>query len=398
MGMKIVIIGSSFAGLTAALELKERLGHAHDVAVISKSDRFVFLPSLVWLPFGLRKLEDISFPLVPLFRRKEIEFHNAPVVRIDLGARKVFTPRSEHAYDYLVVATGPALDYGAVPGLGPKTGFTQSVYSPEDAETAATAFKRFLQAPGPVVVGAVQGASFFGPAYEFLFNMSHQLRKRGLADKAPLAFLTAEPYLGHFGMGGLGGIPQFAEQQMQKLGVTVETKAAFREILPDVLHLANGHSFPFAYAMLTPPFLGIEALRARPEIATPEGFVRVNDYYHTQAHPEVFAAGIAVAVEPRTKTPVPIGAPKSGYMSEQMARTVAHNIAASIHGEEMITLPPESIDARYVLDAGNTGVVVTADHYLEPYGSGAFLPGPEAHWAKIAFEKYFLATRRRGRV
>jgi hypothetical protein len=25
-------------------------------------------------------------------------------------------------------------------------------------------------------------------------------------------------------------------------------------------------------------------------------------------------------------------------------------------------------------------------------------PGPEAHWAKLAFEKYFLATHKRGHV
>jgi sulfide:quinone oxidoreductase len=396
--MRIIVIGSNFAGLTAALALKEQLGAEHAVTVISKSDHFVFLPSLVWLPFGLRKYEDISFPLVPLFRKKGIEFHNAPVTRIDLKARKVVTPRSEHAYDFLVIATGPTLDYDAVPGLGPKTGFTQSIYSLDGAEAAATAFKQFVEAPGPVVVGAVQGASFFGPAYEFLFNLAHQLEKRGLVDKAPLTFLTAEPRLGHFGMGGIRGIPEFVERRMEKLGVTVETNARFKEILPDVIHLENGHSYPFDYAMLAPPFLGIEAVRACSEITTPEGFVEVNDYYQTYAYPEVFAAGVAVAVTPATKTPVPTGAPKSGYMSETMARAVAFNIAASIHGETLLAFPPEAIDAKYVLDAGNTGVIVGAEHYLEARGGGVFLPGPEAHWAKIAFEKYFLARRSRGHV
>jgi sulfide:quinone oxidoreductase len=112
MAMRIVIIGSNIAGMTAAIELKERLGDEHRVVVISQTDQFLFTPSLIWVPFGLRDHKDVTFPLVPVYRKKGIEFHDAPVTRIDLAGRKVFTPISEHAYDYLVIATGPKLDAG----------------------------------------------------------------------------------------------------------------------------------------------------------------------------------------------------------------------------------------------------------------------------------------------
>ena len=398
MAMRIVIIGSNIAGMTAAIELKERLGDEHRVVVISQTDQFLFTPSLIWVPFGLRDHKDVTFPLVPVYRKKGIEFHDAPVTRIDLAGRKVFTPISEHAYDYLVIATGPKLDYAAVPGLGPRDGFTQSIFSLEDAERARTAFERFLERPGPVVVGAVQGASGFGLTYEFAFNMAHQLRKHGVEREAPLTFVTPEPYVAHFGIGGFGDATKVAERLMRKLGIRVATNAAVREILPDIIHLEDGRSFPFAYAMLAPPFLGVDAVRACAGIVNSGGFVEVNDYYQTAAYPEVFAAGIAVAVAPPDETPVPCGVPTMGYLSEQMAKVAAHNVVASIGGEQMVALPPAAIDAKDVLDAGNTGIVMTADHLIEPRDHAWLIPGPEAHWAKLAFEKYFLATHRHGHV
>jgi sulfide:quinone oxidoreductase len=85
-------------------------------------------------------------------------------------------------------------------------------------------------------------------------------------------------------------------------------------------------------------------------------------------------------------------------MSEEMGRIVAHNIAADIRGELLIALPPAAIDAKCVLDAGDTGVIMSADRMLAPRKHAWLIPGPEAHWAKLAFEKYFLATRRRGRA
>ncbi|MHB1042527.1 MAG: hypothetical protein ACYC0Q_06790 [Eubacteriales bacterium] len=40
---RIVIVGGSFGGLTAALQLKQKLRGKHKVTVISDYDRFAFL-------------------------------------------------------------------------------------------------------------------------------------------------------------------------------------------------------------------------------------------------------------------------------------------------------------------------------------------------------------------
>jgi sulfide:quinone oxidoreductase len=395
---RIVVIGGSFAGMTAAIEMKQKLGDSHEVVVISKAKDFLFMPSLIWVPFGKRTRADITFPLEPVFERKGVAFRNAEVSQIELDARVVEDKSGKRiGYDYLVIATGPKLDYAAVPGLGP-TGHTQSIFTWDDADRARDAFERFVADPGPVVVGGVQGASCFGAAYEFLFNMSYELKKRGLASRAPLTYVTAEPFLAHFGIGGFGNGTKLTEMFFRHSNIDGVTNAMVREFTKDEVHLEDGRRVPFKYAMFAPRFVGVDPVRALTEITNAGGFVKVGPEYHTEAYPEVYAAGVAVAVDPPQKTPVPCGVPKTGYLSEEMARVVAHNIVASIRGERLIGLSPGSIDAKCVLDAGNNGIIMTSDHFLEPREHAWLIPGPEAHWAKLAFERYFLATHKRGQV
>ncbi len=62
---KVLVLGGNFGGLTAALAVQHELHGDVDVRVVSASDRFLFNPSLIWLPFGTRAAGDITFPLAP---------------------------------------------------------------------------------------------------------------------------------------------------------------------------------------------------------------------------------------------------------------------------------------------------------------------------------------------
>lgn len=395
---RIVIVGSNFAGFTAAMELVKRLDGRHEIAVISRSDKFVFIPSLIWVPFSKRKEEDISFPLAPIYKKKGIRFIHAEALRFDLDQHVVETTEKPQSYDYLLIATGPKPDYNMIPGLGPEHGYTKSICTLEHAEDTARAWKQLLSDPGPVVIGATQGASCFGAAYEFLFNVRHQLAKNGLEKSCPITFVTAEPFLGHFGIGGFGKARNMVEGLFKKLGIKAIKNAVIERVEPDTIHLGDGQKLPFRFAMLIPRFLGVDAVRNSPGLGNAAGFIEVDDAYRIPAHPEVYAAGVAIAVRPPEPTPVPIGVPKTGYTSEEMARVAAHNIAAVIEGGPEIKLPFSAMDAKCILDAGSTGIIMLSDRILAPRKHQWLIPGPEAHWAKVAFEKYFLATRRRGRV
>jgi sulfide:quinone oxidoreductase len=403
---RVIVVGSSFAGLTGALELRKRLHERHEVVVLDPRNHFTFIPSLIWLPFGTRDAGEITFPLAPLYRRKGIRFINEAAARIDTDAHVVTTSGGDElAYDRLLIATGPRLAFEKIRGLGPEDGFTQSVCNLDHALLAKDAWERFLENPGPVVVGTAQGGSCFGASYEFLFNVHHRIEKAGLADLAPVTFVSAEPYLGHFGLGGVGDSAAKVTGFLDRLGIEGLPNAVITEVRDGEIELDGGRVLPFAYSMIVPPFTGVDAVRDAGELANPMGFVPVDDEFRHPHLPDVYAAGVATAIAPPEPTPVPAGVPKTGQMSETMAKVAAQNIAADIEGAKRRSLPLADLSAICVLDAGNNGIVFKADHVLahgqyadghEP--SAHVMAGPQAHWAKLAFERYFLASRKRGIV
>jgi sulfide:quinone oxidoreductase len=404
---RIVIVGGSFAGYTAALKLAHHLGVGTrspkaEITVISNTDVFTFIPSLIWVPFGLRTREQITFPLRPPLEKAGVTLVEESASRFDLEAKEVITERGKFPYDYLVVGTGPKVFFDAVAGLGPTrngtVGYTHSICTFDHAEDARNAWEDFLKNPGPVVIGAVQGAACFGAAYEFVLNLAYQVKKHGLKDRVPITYISSEPYLGHFGIGNFGSAKKLTEMFFEKLGIEWRVNQVVDHIEKKEIVLADGNRLPFEFSMLIPPFRGVDAITKSPGLGNAAGFIEVEDTYRHKLDPKVFAAGVAVAVAPPAQTQVPCGVPKTGYLTEEMAKTAAHNIAADILGEPEVQLPFGSIDAKCILDAGNTGVIMTADHILEPREHAWLIPGPEAHWAKLAFETYFLATHRRGYV
>jgi sulfide:quinone oxidoreductase len=403
---RTIVLGSSFAGLTAALELRKQLDDPHEIVVLDPRDHFTFIPSLIWLPFGTRDADDVTFPLAPLYDRKGIGFVNEAASAIDVEAHTVTTASGQSLdYDKLLVATGPRLAFERIPGLGPEGGHTQSVCNLEHAQLAREAWERFLENPGPVVVGTAQGGSCFGASYEFLFNLNHRIAKAGLSDVAPVTFITAEPFLGHFGLGGVGDSAAQVTKFLDRLGIEGIPNAVIREVREGEIELESGRVLPFAYSMIVPPFSGVDAVRDSAGLANPMGFVPIDDRFRHPDHPDVYAAGVATAIAPPEPTPVPAGVPKTGQMSETMAKVAAHNIAADVKGGSHRELGLADLSAICVLDAGNNGIIFKADHVLAhgQYANGhephaRVMAGPQAHWAKLAFERYFLASRKRGMV
>ncbi len=418
----VVILGGSFAGLTAAYELKRELRDRVRVTVIDKSEQFVFIPSLIWMPFGWRTPEQISFPLRKSLERKGAEFRLALARKIDPAKQEVeITPvdapeKTETLhYDYLLVATGPHVQFEAVPGVGPHGGFTESICNVDHALRAGKAWKEFLKNPGPVIVGATQGSACYGAAYEFVFNLEYALRRAGVRDKVPVTYVTSEPFPGHFGIGGLKHAQAMTEWFFRHVKIDWAINSVVDKVTPGEVHFRAGqlHSatdeksvvdlagktLPFKYAMLIPPFLGVEVVRSS-GLANERGFIVTNDNMQHPTHPTVFAAGVAVAVAPPAPCEAGCSVPKTGYISEVMAHTAAKNIAALIEAKPMTPKPQADIDGKCILDAGNQGIILYTDRIYAPKRRKwqTLIPGPWAHWAKLAFERYFLWKMRTGRV
>ena len=394
--MRVIIIGGSFGGLTAAYELRKRLDHRkHEIILVSKEPRFVFIPSLPWIAMGSKTLDRISFDLAGPLRRRRIRFVHATVKGIDPNERRVFTDGESYSYDYLVIATGHRSANEAVPGLGPWDGPGHSLMSPPEAEEAREALRVFLGNLGPMVVGCAPGASCIGPAYEFAFEIDHLLRKRGTRHKVPIVFVTPEPFLGHFGLGGVGKVRQFLEGELEARDIRYFTSAAVSGITNTSVQLADGKTFESRFSLIIPSLAGVKAVSETPKLSNPKGFIPVDEGYRHEEFPNIYAVGVAVAYPPVDQTPVPVNFPKTGHMTEQMATVAAHNIAADIRGGERLA---RDLWVDCILDMGATGAHMRADPVRPPRNVAEVSEGKRWLWAKMLFERYYLWRARRGKT
>ncbi len=388
---RIVVLGGSFGGLTAAFELKRLLGKKAEVTVVCDDDKFVFVPSLPWVAMGSRKAGDITLPLKPILERKGITFVHEKAKGVDAEASKVLTETRDIPYDYLVIATGPYLAFEEVPGLGPEKGNTECIFTLDQAERANKAWNTFLENPGPLVTGSVQGVSCFGPPYEYAFEIDTELRRRKIRHKVPMVFVTSEPYIGHFGIGGLRDSKRMMEDEFARRDIKIIVNTAVEEIVPDEVRLKDGTKIPFKLGMFAPAMKGVPAVA---HLGNPRGFIPVDGKYRHVKYKNIFAVGVAVAIAPPEQTPVPTGVPKTGYMTVRMAKTASSAIVADSTGSR----PPEDIpiDVLCLMDMGNTAAYMKASPVLPPRQKSVFKEGIWFRWGKIVFERYFLWKMKHG--
>jgi sulfide:quinone oxidoreductase len=399
----VVVMGAGLGGMPMAYEMKEKLGTQDKLTVVGLGDTFQFVPSNPWLAVNWRKREDIVFPVAPHLAKKDIAYHGAGVKRVHPAANRLeLNDGTTLDYDYLVIATGPKLAFDDVEGLGPQ-GNTNSVCHVDHADAASKQWREFVKDPGPIVVGAVQGASCFGPAYEFAFIMETDLRRRKIRDKVPMTFVTSEPYIGHLGLGGVGDSKGMLESLLRERHIKWICNAKVTKVEPGKMsvteHDEDGkpkkeHVLPFKYSMMLPAFKGVDAVFGIEGLTNPRGFIVIDEFQRNPKYPNIYAVGVCVAIPPVEATPVPTGAPKTGYMIESMVTATAYNIRDAIDGRA--PSHKATWNAVCLADLGDSGIAFVALPQIPPRNVNWFSEGKWVHLAKVAFEKYFIRKMKKG--
>ncbi len=400
---QIVILGAGLGGLSMAFAMRKAARAEDHVTLVSDDTHFHFVPSNPWVAVRWRTRDEVSVELQPVLDKKHIGFDAT-------GAKRVHPERNEIeladgrtlAYDYLIVATGPKLAFDEVEGLGPQ-GHTVSICQIDHAEQAASKWDAFVADPGPIVVGAVQGASCFGPAYEYAMIMDADLRRRKIRDRVPMTFVTPEPYVGHLGLGGVGDSKGMLESAMREHDIKwicnakttrVDAGHVFVTEHDDLGQERRKHELPFRFSMMLPAFKGVDAVAGIDKLTNPRGFVIIDEFQRNPTYHNVFAIGVCVAIAPQEATPIPTGVPKTGFMIESMVSATAENIRAALDKKEPETRA--TWNAICLADFGDRGVAFVALPQIPPRNLNWSSEGKWVHLAKIGFEKYFLHRMRTG--
>ena len=400
---EIVVLGAGLGGVIMAYEMKDSMREGDKLTVVNLGSTYSFVPSNPWVAVGWRDREDISVDLKSIFARRGIHLRPEGAKRVHPTENRIeINDGSSISYDYLVIATGPDLAFDEIPGLGPEAN-THSICNIDHALRARKAYEALVKAPGPIVVGAAQGASCYGPAYEFAFILDTALRRAKVRDQVPMTFVTPEPYIGHLGLDGVGDTKSLLESALREHHIKWITNARVEKVEAGTMFVQEvnedgspkaAHELPFAYSMLLPAFRGVPAIAGIAGLVNPRGFVQIDRHQRNPAFPNIFAVGVCVAIPPVGKTPLPVGVPKTGFMIESMVTATAKNIRALLDGET-----PRAVatwNAVCLADFGDQGIAFVAQPQIPPRNVNWSAQGKWVHAAKIGFEKYFLRKVRLG--
>ena len=379
---KVVVLGAGFAGHTAALYLGDALGKEHEITVVNAQDYFLFIPSLIWVSVGHMKPEKTTFPLQKAYARKRIKFVHGYARTLHPDEQFLIVEKNEGGearldYDYLVIATGPKLNFEATPGLGPVHGHTHSICNLDHTLETRDAYLQAVQRMEKgeklkFVIGAGHpGATCQGAAFEHISNIHKDLLKRGIRDKAELVWISNERKVGDFGVRGVNvrqGKDILSSEdfitaifrdyeikwEIQRGVKAVDEKAIYWEDFDGVEGETN-----YDFAMLIPQFTGVslkyvgkDGEDVSEKIANPAGFIKVDalyglgydelvehpdawpGYYQNPTYRNIFAAGIAFAPPGPISKPhvnpngmsISAAPPRTGMVSGIIGRVVARNI------------------------------------------------------------------------
>jgi sulfide:quinone oxidoreductase len=376
MSKKISIIGSGFAALTAARSLR-RLDARADITLIAPRSEFIYLPSLIWLPSGKRKPEDLVVPLDKFLREHAIHFLAGEAAGIEDGGRTVLTSAGPVKNDGLIIACGgrfmkklPGIEHAILPceGIAPVERLRERVAALQTG-TVALGF-----AGNPNEPSAMRG----GPMFEFLFGLDTQLRREGRRERIKLAFFNPMPNPGHrLGEKALKRL--MAEMQRREIDIHLGHKLLGFE--SDKVKTEGGE-FAADIIVFMPGMTGNAWFDNTDLPRSPGGLIQADAHCRVAGRERVYVAGDAGSF------PGPDWMPKQAHMADLQAAAAAENLLSELAGQ----VPAKTFKAELmcIVDSLDAGMLVRRTES----GGWAWPPLGLMHDAKARFESWYLRRYR----
>jgi sulfide:quinone oxidoreductase len=321
----VVILGGGTGGTMVANRLRRRFDMDElEIHVVDRDDRHVYQPGLLFVPFGLARVDEIVRP-----RRRQlhggIAFHENEVAEVWIERDEVLLDDGTVLpYDVLVVATGARLQPEETDGLtGP--GWNERVftfYAPDGAELLHRALSSLRS--GTVVVNLVDMPIKCPVApLEFAFLADWFFRDAGRRSDIELVYAT--PLDGAFtkpvASQRLTGL--LAEKHIE---LVTEFNVGEVDGAAGRVSAYDGRELDFDLLVTVPLHGGAAYVDRSPGLGDALGFVPTDRHtLQTLAKENVFALGDA--------TDLPIS--KAGSVTHYEAGILADNVACRLGGREL---------------------------------------------------------------
>ncbi len=376
MSHHIVILGSGFAACTAVKTLRKQ-GFQGDISLVAPRPELFYFPSLIWVPSGQRKYEDLAVPLHRFLEKNRVEYIQSSVTGL-LAEEKTVVLEDDKtlSYDAVIIATGgryirklPGIENACIAcsGWQDTKAFSDKLAAMNEGTIA------FGFAGNPKEPSAMRG----GPVFEFLFGVDTLLRKQGRRDKFKLVFFSPAPTpgkrLGEKAVDRLLG-------EMKKRDIQTYLGKKMKSFSDSAVE-TEGAKFDADLILFIPGMTG-PAWAANSGLTLSEGgFFQANEFCQVEGQDHVFVAGDAGSF------PGPEWKPKQAHMADLQAEAAAKNALEAIQFK-----PPAhrfKTELICIVDTLSNASMV----YRDPKRS-FMLKMPPLHWAKVMFEKVYLKEYR----
>lgn len=375
----IVILGSGFAALTAVRELRRRNRQAR-ITLVAPAAELMYYPSLIWVPAGLRRGDDLRIDVSAFLAQHDVAFHAGRVTGLADGGRTVLTDGGNVPNDALLIASGGRF-LKSLPGI------EHALTVCEGAPAAEAIRARLEQLDGGTIAFGFgtnpkeQGAMRGGPMFELLFGIDTLLRQQGRRDRFRLVFFNAakEPgkRLGDKAVAGL-------LREMAKRGIDTHLGHKISGFEADRVRTEGG-DVPADLILFMPGMAG-------PAWAADAGLLLSDGgFFQADAHCQVAGADKVYVAGDSGSYPGPDWLPKQAHIADLQAKAAAENLLRALGGQ-----PPVArfkVELICIVDALDRGILV----YRDEKRALMLPPCRLMHWAKRFFEWQYLRPYRRVR-
>ena len=369
---RITVAGAGFAAITGVRELRKQLPDAKITLVAPKSE-FVYLPSLIWVPYGLREGDDLRYPILPLLAKLKVNYVRGSVTGISADGRTLQTNTGDIENDALLIATGGRY-IKKLPGIENVITICEGVEAAEKMGERLRALDGGTIAMGfggnPKEPSAMRG----GPMFELLFGMDTWLRKQGRRDKFRLVFFTPAPRPGQ--RLGDKAVDKLLDE-LKKRGIETHLGHKLQSFENSVVKTEGGE-ISADLILFMPGMTGPAWLQGTPLPISPGGMITADAMAQVEGMKQVYVAGDAGSF------PGPEWMPKQAHMADLQATAAAKNIALNLDGKP--ASEKFKVELLCIIDTLDKGMLV----YRGEKRSMALPSMRPLHWAKSYFEKRYL--------